>query len=778
MAEQSEKRSINRRLVYCLVCQKPQDALSQHLARVCMKSSTPQERASEVQKAKDSTKNWTRTRNWDYNHICEMLPHLECRLALVIELLGREHFIRNMPPETMAVDSASDDTSATATICVGTSPPSSPQGTDDSDLSSSDLDERTGDPSWQSVRMKMKKAGLYSKFPDDASLISDFKRYVMDSLGITDCQKEVDKVSRFLRYLQPRGDEPNLDFLKKSIETRDYLTRLRLTDMSAVTILKYIQNMKRFVGFLKIKLDLGKEGTELHSMCQAYKELLQRLKKLVVKARVHETVSIKKNRLTDGMRSVADCQEILNVAKEDFLNILRRLMDESHVFDSEKTSFRYYCEAVMVFRHFQLPGAVEGMTVKEWKSRKHVGGRAVIGICHHRTQQIVTLALTLEEEAWLQAYYKEIRPGYLKDSCDKFFISSHGKPLHSVTKDIARLHESYKLQPATSIEVRRAAEAQAAATFMKNQKEGVAHHMAHNSFLANQHYRMRLPKVLLARALMLESLIDTSETCPPPSKDEQPSEPTEKDFSSFITTFPVSTEGQPPGKRKRVTAGFPESSQYLQRREHLLSKYIHQKPSVRKLDRQIKKQGWTANHPTPEEIRQMWKPASKLSIEGDAHTFKKTIQQNWKGLVIQDFGGEKGLRVVTTKPFAEGAIVCDYHGIITTAAEGRQMMSHNSEEDMRGLFFFRAGQMELCIDGHSPCECHGADTFGRRIKHSSKKSNLKPLHCVFNTGEGEKQAILFKAVKDIDTNTELSFDHGAKRKFFRGEGLDLKWLDE
>ena len=134
--------------------------------------------------------------------------------------------------------------------------------------------------------------------------------------------------------------------------------------------------------------------------------------------------------------------------------------------------------------------------------------------------------------------------------------------------------------------------------------------------------------------------------------------------------------------------------------------------------------------------------------------------------------------MVTTKHLAEGAIVCDYHGIITTAAEGREMMSHNSEEDMRGLFFFRAGQTELCIDGHSPCECHGADTFGRRIKHSSKKSNLKPLHCVFNTGEGDKQAILFRAVKDIDTNTELSFDHGAKRKFFRGEGLDLKWLDE
>ena len=39
--------------------------------------------------------------------------------------------------------------------------------------------------------------------------------------------------------------------------------------------------------------------------------------------------------------------------------------------------------------------------VKEWKSRKHVGGRAVICIYRHRskTEQIVTLALSLEEEA-------------------------------------------------------------------------------------------------------------------------------------------------------------------------------------------------------------------------------------------------------------------------------------------------------------------------------------------------------------------------------------------
>ena len=63
------------------------------------------------------------------------------------------------------------------------------------------------------------------------------------------------------------------------------------------------------------------------------------------------------------MRSLADCQNILKVAKDDFLYIFKKLIDEYHVDDSEKTSFRYYCEAVMVLGHFLVPGAVEGLTV-------------------------------------------------------------------------------------------------------------------------------------------------------------------------------------------------------------------------------------------------------------------------------------------------------------------------------------------------------------------------------------------------------------------------------
>lgn len=44
---------------------------------------------------------------------------------------------------------------------------------------------------------------------------------------------------------------------------------------------------------------------------------------------------------------------------------------------------------------------------------------------------------------WLQAYLDMIRPGYSRGDCDKFFLSSNGKGLNSVTNDIARLHERF-----------------------------------------------------------------------------------------------------------------------------------------------------------------------------------------------------------------------------------------------------------------------------------------------------------------------------------------------
>ncbi len=58
-----------------------------------------------------------------------------------------------------------------------------------------------------------------------------------------------------------------------------------------------------------------------------------------------------------------DFQKILKEAKADFLWIYGKLLKDSEVTNVEKTLYRYYCEAILIFRHHQCPGAVEGLTV-------------------------------------------------------------------------------------------------------------------------------------------------------------------------------------------------------------------------------------------------------------------------------------------------------------------------------------------------------------------------------------------------------------------------------
>lgn len=134
--------------------------------------------------------------------------------------------------------------------------------------------------------------------------------------------------------------------------------------------------------------------------------------------------------------------------------------------------------------------------------------------------------------------------------------------------------------------------------------------------------------------------------------------------------------------------------------------------------------------------------------------------------------------VVATEAFRKGSIVCDYHGGIITAEEGRKIMESVSTE-MGDLFFFKSDRQDLCVDAQTiPCPCHPSlDTVGRRIKHSKKSCNLKPRHCKMKFPDGERHVILFLATKDISVNEELLYDHSWGRKSFLMDGLDLDRFD-
>lgn len=109
-----------------------------------------------------------------------------------------------------------------------------------------------------------------------------------------------------------------------------------------------------------------------------------------------------------------------------------------------------------------------------------------------------------------------------------------------------------------------------------------------------------------------------------------------------------------------------------------------------------------------------------------------------------------------------GSIICDYHGKVITGAEGWKLVE-SIKGDTAYLFFFQAAGRDLCVDAETfPCECHPTEnTMGRMINHSSKRANLRPVHCMMNFPEGQRDVILFQAKRDIHLCEELLFDYTA-----------------
>ncbi|MEQ2176415.1 hypothetical protein GOODEAATRI_027730, partial [Goodea atripinnis] len=348
----------------------------------------------------------------------------------------------------------------------------------------------------------------------------------------------VDNVSRMLWYIQPGGENVSLDFLTKITETTDYIHHLRKAKMTSATILNYIKNMIRFIQFLKLELSLKDSASIYLPKCQAYMDLLSTLRKPVSKQHSQAVCKTRYDRYVEGQRSLHECHKVMRVCKKDMLGLFAKLLEQKQISREEKTLFLYYCEAIILLKHYQRPGVVEGFTM-------------------------------------LDAYYHYIRPEFVKESGeeeDHFFIGSHGRPISCASQDLSRDPES----------------------------------------------------------------------CGNPGR-----------------------------------------------------------PNV--------------------------------------------------------YGGAEDHRVVATKPFLKGSILCDYHGRIITAAEGQEIQD-TIEDNKCYLFFVK----DLCIDAKTfPCECHpDKETLGRKINHSKKNANVKPVHSKMQFPDGTKDIILFKAIKDICIDEEIKFDYG------------------
>ncbi|XP_051758928.1 uncharacterized protein LOC127517408 isoform X4 [Ctenopharyngodon idella] len=404
----------------------------------------------------------------------------------------------------------------------------------------------------------------------------------------------------------------------------------------------------------------------------------------------------------------------------------------------------HFLEAMVMLLYLQKPEVVKNMTVSDWLNRTYIEGNhehAIVEVdkCN------AFFVMSNEEEAWFDTYYEYLRSEMIKrrhtrcslDEAEKFFISSSGNPVDNPSQDLKELHDEYWLPSITT-------------------------DMARSSVYA---------------AMLKCDLID----------DEKLSRPAEPKWMNANTAFhllkmshPVTVHATLPEKAARMRISRKYESHCLSlwcanqkklRVGLVLDTFGLRQPSERKVHSWIEKQGWMENVPDAAELVKDWKPPRTIQAATDSKYIRRmSRKQCWKGLQVMDIEG-KGPRVVTTRPFACGEVICDYHGRLISREEGLEIYQ-NSEGEAGHLFFFtdKNGQL-MCLDAHEEhCECHpDKTTFGRQIKHSAKRANLSPrLYSV-----EDEPVILFMSTRNIQRGEEIRYDYGDNKRSYAGDGLDL-----
>lgn len=75
----------------------------------------------------------------------------------------------------------------------------------------------------------------------------------------------------------------------------------------------------------------------------------------------------------------------------------------------------------------------------------------------------------------------------------------------------------------------------------------------------------------------------------------------------------------------------------------LTAKFSRRAPTAAKVAKVIEAEGWTANHPRPEDVIAKWRPLSRAQAESDPAVIRGVTRQKWSGLAVKDFGGQKGI---------------------------------------------------------------------------------------------------------------------------------------
>ncbi|KAA0712515.1 hypothetical protein E1301_Tti019089 [Triplophysa tibetana] len=810
----------NRHFLACPTCKKTQATLSVHLRRVCMKNATPEAIAKVVEKAKaDSLEILQTGRVFSYGQLAKIMLDPSPIDSLIEELEHRHMVVTDIPLARARAPMPSTNTTPQPGTVVTT--PESPAVAETEETEPSEVGSDSSGETFQiepnmqwknQARKLMAEKGLYQKHSLDHPLLKEFAMYLEKDLQNENFKQEVENVSRFLHFMDPK--QPSLLFVRNREKSKLFLRELTEAKLTKQTQLNYLKSLKRFLQYHTVNTDLIHSDEQLHKDCKHFIEYIGSLQKGCSKLVSKEIVQKRHDVLTQpGQLTPRDCWTVLDKAKRDFLAVIAKVFPERGFEEtlamSECTLVLYYLEAVVILKHLQRPGVVEHMTVDEWKSRtaNPSGDGAVIGVKEHKTsaQQVATFVLSGEEESWFGAYYDEIRPELLSgktrkrtwdgaESLDRFFISSTGRPIYNASNDINRLHEKYGVKPVTSQMARKVFET-AAKSLDDSERGFVADYLTHSTATADKHYRMKTPKNAVLARKLLGQLAGESGSEPEEQAGKAPSplssgseaESThaveekvdvQKAYDTLLLTHPVTLDGEVPDRSVRSAASVTFQRQLYERwikaqmrlrLQSVISHFGRRLPKENHFISWTASQGWKSNTPSYARIVSDWKaPGPVRAVMDCTHIRKLTTSQKWKGLTLTDKD------VVTKRSFQIGEVICDYHGRLVTASEARNIKTSNGESG--ALFFYRNRKGEsMCIDS-SRCECHpDAQPFCHRICHSGKHANLRPRLFTVQEDGRDKDIILFLAIRKIQTNEALCYDYGDKKKSYRGEGLDLNW---
>nr|XP_046192103.1 uncharacterized protein LOC124020853 isoform X3 [Oncorhynchus gorbuscha] len=654
------------------------------------------------------------------------------------------------------------------------------------------------------LRKGMQSSGLYQKHPLDCDLLAGFGKYLRYDNNIPNFKQEVANVSRFLFYMD--SNKPSLDFLSNLDKSRSFFTKLADIGQKKQTIANYMKNLKRFIRYIITITDRA-----VFEQCKHFLLCLNELQKSMSKQVSREMTGKGYIQMVSVAKTPKECWEILRVAKKEFVCIIGKAMNEESLLETEQLHVLYYLESLLMLKHLQRAGVIKHLTLSEWLSRsacKLPDGEnwTVIGVKKHKTatQQVATILLDEEEDAWLDVYYRHVRPAFLKNSDDmqedeRFFISTTGKPVYNPSNDLQRFHAKYNLPNITSQVAGQVLETNTKASFTDQEKSLVADYLAHKTATAEKHYCLKTTvnacmgmKLISKVAMSIESDSETAgPSCASRSRKGTLSSSKKLDeaqtWKLFYEHFPVTIDGQSiKTKDRRLIAGTHErycydkwrSQQEKMRRDNVIAHFPRREPTASQVERYIERQNWEKNKVKVETVLCYWQP----SINTDAPKYNKAIMklvksQKWKGLDIAS-DPDKGKKVMTTRPFAKGEVVCDYHGLPLSGKQGKELLEATENDEMGFLYFYKdSSGKTYCIDAKTvPCPCHPEmDTVGRRINHSRKRSNIKSQLQQLEEDGNVWNIILFIALRDIQVQQELLFDYGVSRISFGGE--DLERLD-